>query len=433
MRVLTKCQQGGCYFFPVALVFIGSNFRDSELRWLERLEAASPAIRARLDESSHLIHSPISLATCNRFELYFETDNFHASLDSVIEAIATETGEPREAVSQALQILYGDQVAQHLFGVASGLDSMIVGESEITGQVRRALTQAQLTGPLAASVQQLFQTALRVSKRVNQNTGIGSSGKSVITTALKLAEPMLPQGGPNRVLIIGTGAYARVVTAFFKKGAAADIAVYSKSGRAPRFAQAHAIRAVSNQDLATELGLADIVISASGSKGYLLDQNIVSQALESRTSNHDLVIVDVALSRDVAPEVQGLKGCFVLDLEQLKKLTPEEHSLAIDKARELVKAAAEEFEAEQRAKSMDPVITALRAHIGLWVDQEIDAVKNKLDAATVTEIQRSLSRVKNAILHTPTLKAKDLAVTGNHEDYVNAVRVLFDIELDKNG
>jgi glutamyl-tRNA reductase len=417
----------------VALVFIGSNFRDSELSWLERLEAASSAIRARLDDESSLIDSHVSLATCNRFELYFETDDFHRSLDTVIEAIAAETNENRDSVSRALQILSGDKVAPHLFSVTSGLDSMIVGESEVTGQVRRALSRAQLSGPLDPSVQQLFQTALRVSKKVSHTTGIGSSGKSVITTALKLSEPMMPQGGPKQVLIIGTGAYARVVTAFFKRTEAIDIAVYSGSGRAEMFAETHSVRAVTNQDLVAELSRADIVISASGSMGHLLEEALVSEALGLRTGEHDLVIVDVALSKDVAPGVHELAGCFVLDLERLKELTPEEHSISIDSAREIVKVAAEEFELEQRAKSMGPIITALRDHIGMRVDQEIDSVKHRLDPQTVTEIRKSLSRVKDSILHTPSLNARNFAGTGNQAEYVNAIRVLFDIEIGENG
>ena len=417
----------------MGLVFIGSNFRDSELSWLERLESASSAIRARLDDESSLIDSHVSLATCNRFELYFETDDFHRSLDTVVDAIAEETNENRDSVSQSLQILSGDKVAQHLFSVTSGLDSMIVGESEVTGQVRRALSRAQLSGPLAPSVQQLFQTALRVSKKVSQTTGIGSSGKSVITTALKLSEPMMPQGGPKQVLIIGTGAYARVVTAFFKKTEAGDIAVYSGSGRADMFAETHSVRAVTNQDLVAELSRADIVISASGSVGHLLNEAVVSEALGLRTGEHDLVIVDVALSKDVAPAVHNLVGCFVLDLERLKELTPQEHSISIDSAREIVTAAAEEFESEQRAKSMGPIITALRDHIGMRVDQEIDSVKHRLDPQTVTEIRKSLSRVKDSILHTPSLNARNLAGTGNQAEYVNAIRVLFDIEIGENG
>ena len=417
----------------MGLVFIGSNFRDSELSWLERLESASSAIRARLDDESSLIDSHVSLATCNRFELYFETDDFHRSLDTVVDAIAEETNENRDSVSQSLQILSGDKVAQHLFSVTSGLDSMIVGESEVTGQVRRALSRAQLSGPLAPSVQQLFQTALRVSKKVSQTTGIGSSGKSVITTALKLSEPMMPQGGPKQVLIIGTGAYARVVTAFFKKTGADDIAVYSGSGRAKMFAETHSVRAVTNQDLVAELSKADIVISASGSMGHLLNEAVVSEALGLRGGKNDLVIVDVALSKDVAPGVHELAGCFVLDLERLKELTPQEHSISIDSAREIVKAAAEEFELEQRAKSMGPIITALRDHIGMRVDQEIDSVKHRLDPQTVTEIRKSLSRVKDSILHTPSLNARNLAGTGNQAEYVNAIRVLFDIEIGENG
>jgi glutamyl-tRNA reductase len=209
--------------------------------------------------------------------------------------------------------------------------------------------------------------------------------------------------------------------------------IYSRSGRAESFAKQHAITAVSDEDLVQTIATADLVVSASGSKGYVITAAMMQDALERRVTTDQLVIVDVALAKDVDPEVANLAGCYLLDLEQLQRLTPEEHSVAIDTAREMVRKAAIEFEQQQLAKSIDPLITALRAHIGLWVDEELDSVRHRLDADTVTAIERSLTRVKNAILHTPTVKAKDLAVTGKHEDYVKAVRVLFDLELGSNG
>lgn len=417
----------------MALVFLGSSFRNSELRWLERLESASADIRRGLLHPGSPIESAVVLATCNRFEVYLETENFHNGLEAALETISNALGEPKDSVASQMSVLHGSAVSVHLFEVSSGLDSMIIGESEITGQVRKALTQAQQQGNLATSTQALFQSALKVSKLVSSSTGLGASGKSVVSTALQLAGGFLATEPPRRALIVGTGAYARVVTAAFKKAGVPEILIYSRSGRAESFAKQHAITAVSDEDLVQTIATADLVVSASGSKGYVITAAMMQDALERRVTTDQLVIVDVALAKDVDPEVANLAGCYLLDLEQLQRLTPEEHSVAIDTAREMVRKAAIEFEQQQLAKSIDPLITALRAHIGLWVDEELDSVRHRLDADTVTAIERSLTRVKNAILHTPTVKAKDLAVTGKHEDYVKAVRVLFDLELGSNG
>jgi glutamyl-tRNA reductase len=417
----------------VALVFLGSSFRNSELRWLERLESASADIRRGLLHPGSPIESAVVLATCNRFEVYLETENFHNGLEAALETISNALGEPKDSVASQMSVLHGSAVSVHLFEVSSGLDSMIIGESEITGQVRKALTQAQQQGNLATSTQALFQSALKVSKLVSSSTGLGASGKSVVSTALQLAGGFLATEPPRRALIVGTGAYARVVTAAFKKAGVPEILIYSRSGRAESFAKQHAITAVADEDLVQTIATADLVVSASGSKGYVITAAMMQDALERRVTTDQLVIVDVALAKDVDPEVANLAGCYLLDLEQLQRLTPEEHSVAIDTAREMVRKAAIEFEQQQLAKSIDPLITALRADIGLWVDEELDSVRHRLDADTVTAIERSLTRVKNAILHTPTVKAKDLAVTGKHEDYVKAVRVLFDLELGSNG
>ena len=430
---LTKCQHPGCYLLNVALVFLGSSFRNSELRWLERLESASADIRRGLLHPGSPIESAVVLATCNRFEVYLETENFHNGLEAALETISNALGEPKDSVASQMSVLHGSAVSVHLFEVSSGLDSMIIGESEITGQVRKALTQAQQQGNLATSTQALFQSALKVSKLVSSSTGLGASGKSVVSTALQLAGGFLATEPPRRALIVGTGAYARVVTAAFKKAGVPEILIYSRSGRAESFAKQHAITAVADEDLVQTIATADLVVSASGSKGYVITAAMMQDALERRVTTDQLVIVDVALAKDVDPEVANLAGCYLLDLEQLQRLTPEEHSVAIDTAREMVRKAAIEFEQQQLAKSIDPLITALRADIGLWVDEELDSVRHRLDADTVTAIERSLTRVKNAILHTPTVKAKDLAVTGKHEDYVKAVRVLFDLELGSNG
>jgi glutamyl-tRNA reductase len=417
----------------VALVFIGSNYRSSELAWLDSLQAATSNIRDKLRGPDSPLAGAVVLATCNRFEVYLESEDFHQSLDFTMRAIAEELQEDLELIASQMDVRYGKDVIEHLFAVSSGLDSMIVGESEITGQVRRAFANAQQHGLPATGLQQLFQRALQTSKEVSRKTGIGASGKSVINTALELAGQLLGSKPMSQALLIGTGAYARVVTKTLKAKDVKNIFVYSKSGRAKGFASSQGIEAVSKAELLEVMAKSDLVVSASGHKGFSIDLQLAQEVLSKRKKKRPLVVIDVALSKDVAPEVSDLESFHVIDLEQLIRAAPVEHSEAIDRARDLVVAAAAEFANSQSSKAIDPVIIALRSHIGLWVNQEVEMAKKKLDAPTAAQVERSLSRVANAILHTPTIRAKDLAATGNHDDYVKAVKTLFDIDLSKHG
>jgi glutamyl-tRNA reductase len=231
-------------------------------------------------------------------------------------------------------------------------------------------------------------------------------------------------------LIIGTGAYSRVVAAALKRIGVFDIRVFSRSGRAKAFAKSHGLVAVTELDFVQCLGEVDLVVSASGTPGTAIDLKIATEVQSIRSS--ELVVVDVALSKDVAPEVSDLEGVFVIDLEQLKKLVPNEHTQALIKAQEIVAVAVAEFEQDQVSRSMDPIISALRSHVKLWVEAEIESVRKKEGPEVADGVERSLNRVANAILHKPTMKAKDLAKDGNHDDYIKAVRLLFDIELGKD-
>jgi glutamyl-tRNA reductase len=413
----------------VALVFVGTDFHDTPLAELEKLERRAHSIATRLREHSE-ITGVVALATCNRFEVYFESEKFHESLEIVISRLAEELSiEPAVASSQ-LKVLYGGALAQHLFAVASGLESMIVGESEISGQVRRALTEAQLAGAASTEIQGLFQNALAVSKRVASQTGLGASGRSVISVALEIAGQKTQGLSGGRALLIGTGAYARVVVAALRRSGVQHISVFSNSGRAEAFAKSHDLTPLSKENLATQLATADVVVSASGQSGYSLDRHLIEAAAEARAPQ-PLVIIDVALSRDVDPELAEVPNIELFDLDALRKLAPSEHLEELVTAQEIVRDAVSDFEVEVKKRSVDPVITALRAHVGLWVDEEVAAVRRKSGDQAAREVERSLQRVTNAILHAPSVKAKDLAKDGKHEDYVRAIRLLFDIEVGR--
>jgi glutamyl-tRNA reductase len=415
----------------VALVFVGTDFHDTPLSDLEKLERRADQIRDRLASEDSPLDGVVVLATCNRFEVYFEAKSFHESLDYTIAQVADELQLDLDSASSLLKVLYGSTLVQHLYSVASGLESMIVGEAEISGQVRRALSSSQAAGLATSNLQRLFQTASGVSKEIVTETGIGASGRSVVSAALDLAKEKLGSLAGKQALIIGTGAYARVVSAALKRAEVSKIGVFSRSGRQRQFALSHELYPVPTENLIQEIALADIVVSASGSQGFAVDLEMAQQVSLIR-EDKPLIFIDVALSRDIAPEVNQIVGFEVIDLEMLRQHAPAEHLDAVISAQEIVRRSVDEFDQELRSRVADPVIAALRAHIGLWVEQEVESVRKKSGEEAAKDVARSLQRVTNAILHTPSVKVKDLAKNGNHQDYLNAVQLLFGLELSED-
>ncbi|MFM5904521.1 MAG: glutamyl-tRNA reductase [Micrococcales bacterium] len=415
----------------MTLVYLGTDFHDTPLPRLEQFERAAPQILESLNPQVSGVQGVVLLATCNRFEVYVEADSFHDSLERVTKIIAEQLQEEPQEILSSLKVRYADSVSRHLFSVASGLESMIVGEEEIAGQVKRSLAQAHRLGYSTKVLNQLFQSASNVAKSVSTQTGLGVSGRSIITTALELAATKLAGLENRSALLIGTGAYSRVVVAALLRLGVTDIRVYSRSGRAHKFSENHATTPVAARDLAKTMTEVDLVVSASGNSGYAVDLELARQVAELRAAAQkpELVVIDVSLAKDVDPLVSHVAGISVIDLEQIKAQAPQQHMDSVEAAKQIVTRAAQDFEETLATHSVDPVLTALRAHVGLWVEKEVETVRKKSGDDAATEVERSLRRVANAILHTPSVKAKELAVEGNHEDYIRAVRLLFDIEV----
>lgn len=419
----------------MVFVLLGANYNDIPLEQLENLERHTNEIRQTLlkpNSANSPILGGVLIGTCNRFEVYLDAENFYGSVDETIRVVSQVSGMDVDYVSKVLHVSIGSSVAQHLYSVASGLESMIVGEGEISGQVRRALQESHDAGTATSGLQQLFQTASTVAKRVSSETGLGAAGRSIIATGLELFEARFGALAGKKVLVFGTGAYARVSVAALQRLGVAEILVYSESGRAEDFSSNRETTPVERGGLRRALADVDAVVTASGSRNYSISLHLAQDVLELQKAEGreaGLKIVDVSLAQSVAPRAYDLPGVNILDLEYIHRNAPAEHAEAIMAANQLVLEAVAEFEAEQAARSVDPMISALRAHIGGWVEEEIERVRKRAGDETADEVARSLTRVTNAMLHTPTVNAKELAKAGNQKDYAKAVKTLFGIDL----
>ena len=415
---------------------LGTSFHDVPLAELEKIERESESIRARLFATQNSSDAPthdttlaggVVLSTCNRFEVYLETKQFYDAIEHTINAVSYATGLPTDYVSKVLHVSHGSAVAQHLFAVSSGLESMLVGEAEIAGQVKRAFADAQAATNTSPLLERLFQNSMAVSKRVTNATGLGEAGRSVVTAALDLHQNRYGSVLGKKILVIGTGAYARVVVAALKRIGAGEILIYSHTGRAKLFSETHQTTAVKAGELVKALIEADLVISASRTRDYLLTTTNVGAAVAARQT--DLHIIDMALSSDVSPDAANLPGVEVIDLEYVRANAAAESTEAILAAQDLVREAVEKFESEEASRTIDPAVAALRAHVGAWVEAEVERVRRRSGDEAAGEVEHSLNRVTNALLHTPSINAKSLAKNGNHNEYVRAIKTLFNIDL----
>ncbi len=409
---------------------LGVSHHDLDLSDLERLSAGATDLGSHLVDPSDPT-GPVAgaavLATCNRVEIYLDARRFHDAVEVVTGQLAELSGVDEKTVSAQLRVRVGAPVAAHLFTVAAGLDSMVVGEAEISGQVSKTLQRAQLEGTASPAINRLFQNASRTAKKVAAGTGLGAAGRSIASVALDVAQEHDGPLAGRPALIIGTGAYARVVARALRDRGCTDLLVYSPSGRAESFAATHQAVAVSSDQLQIALSQVALVVACSGTSGGALDADLVALARADRPDR--LTIIDLALNADMSANVRALLGVSVIDLQTVAENAPAEQSEALRAAQDVVIAAVADFEDDQAVRTLDPAVVALRSHVSGMVAKEMNRLRGKYDQEIAAELELAMHRVTRSLLHTPTLRAQELARTGNAAGYLSALHTLFGIEL----
>ncbi|MFD1718843.1 glutamyl-tRNA reductase [Georgenia deserti] len=430
----------------MVLLTLSANHHDLDLADIDRLSAGASELGARVVAHSPAVRGAVVLATCNRFELYLETDDADggesAATTAAYRAVATASGTPEDEVARLMRPIGGDQAAAHLFEVAAGLDSMVVGEREIAGQVRRALSRARQEGTTTPLLERTLQFAARTSRQVAVETDLARAGRSVVAVALDLAAAQLfgrdaeagvdePTGGGSdgggvphqswggrRTLLVGTGAYAGAALAALRARGARDIAVWSASGRAESFAASHDV-AVAPADLDAALAAADLVVTCRGTGSPVLGASAVAGAVENR-AGAPLVVVDLALHRDVAPEVAELPGVLLVDLEAVREHVPAATAADVVRAREIVADGVRALAETTAERRMDSAVVTLRSRVADVVADELD--KLPADGEIPTErAAQALRRLAARLVHEPTVLAREAGRAGRAEEHLRAL------------
>ena len=376
----------------------------------------------------------VVLATCNRFEIYGEApqpDDVEAARAALIAQISEASGLSDHLVSRSFSTRTGPEVSQHLFAVSSGLDSAVVGEREIAGQVRRALITAQHEGTASSGLVRLFQTASKTAKDVGAQTALGSRGLSIVSVALDLATDLSenPDWSRKKVVVFGTGAYAGATMSLLRERGCTDISVFSSSGRAAGFVATRGGTALDGESLPAAVAAADVMIGCSGS-----DTRVEAAELAQirAASPQPLIAIDLALTHDFDPAVSELDGVELLTLESVRLAAPQEQAESLAQASSIVKDAARAFEQERQARSMDSAIVALRRHTMNVLDAEMEKVRARHGCtAAAEEVEFALRRMVKQLLHVPTVRARELAANGQQEDYIAGLEALYGITVDQ--
>ena len=451
----------------MSVLVVGLSHKSAPVATLERAVVAGDALTKLLRDVSQAgnVAGAFVVSTCNRVEVYAEVDKFHGGVTSISELLARHSGIPLSELTPHLYVHYEDRAVQHLLAVACGLESMVVGESQILGQVRQSLGFAREQGTLSRILGDLGALALRTAKRAHTETGIDRAGANVVGVGIRLAAAHLTSragSAPARlaadpesplrgcaVLVVGAGSMSSLAaTTAVRMGAARIVVANRTPDRARRLAAAVSGATADLDDLASALAKADLVISCTGAAGLVISADDVSRALRLRaagsrdgdpagSAGRPLVVLDLALPRDVEETAGRLPGVSLIGLATLGEaadsglggeLTRRDDVAAV---RAIV---AEEFDARvsaEHAARVAPTVVALRAKAAEVVDAEIARLAgrlNTLDARTHGEVARAMRRVVDKLLHSPTVRVKELAGSPGGDSYEDALRVLFDLD-----
>ncbi|WP_020107822.1 glutamyl-tRNA reductase [Nocardia sp. 348MFTsu5.1] len=424
----------------MSIFLFGVSHRSAPVSILEQLtvtEYDRPKLIDELLESSQISEAMI-VSTCNRVEIYAVVDAFHPALEAVGEVMGRHSGMSVNEMTRYAYVRYSEAVVEHLFSVAAGLDSMVVGEQQILGQIRSSYASADANRSAGRVLHEFAQQALRVGKRVHSETGLDRAGASVVSVSLDRARAVLGRDIESAV-VLGAGAMGALAAAHLARAGVSDLALVNRTHEKAQHLAGNVIknhgvdaRAVPMDDLTDALADADVLVTCTGTIGAVVGVGQVHSALAKRTARSPLVICDLGLPRNVDPAAGRLPNVHIIDIEGLRG---DEATKAADAdetaAREIVLAELADYMTNQRQAEVTPTVTALRQRAAEVVEAEILRLESRLpglDDPQRDEVAKTVRRVVDKLLHAPTVRVKQLASTPQGDQYAEALRELFELK-----
>ncbi|WP_206447916.1 glutamyl-tRNA reductase [Agrococcus sp. KRD186] len=479
------------------LICLTASHKNADFTALEALSTADAAQLPIAFAAHPAVDGAVVVSTCNRFEVYLDVQADEHSAAGIAQTAAADALGFHHP--ESLEPLTEARAAEHLFAVAAGLESVVVGEGEIAGQVRRALSAAQEAGTTSAHLERLFQRASETQRGIKNRTGLGEAGRSIVRLGLDLASARIDIADA-RVLLVGTGRFAGVSLAELRRRGARHIEVWSPSGRGNGFARSHAIGHVDGRDAALAAASADIIVACTSAEGFVVDAALLRAGRQQLAATHAFpgsepeasgaigcpvhlgaqgeaapsaaaapapglsapglsapalsapagcpmhaaitdeprcpvehgrsaqLVVDMGMPRNVDPDVTTVHGVEVLDLETIRLHAPLEHLTATSDARDLVRKAALRFERGTAERQVGPAIAALREHVQEAMEAELERIGKRGTEDERRLAEQALRHFAGVLLHKPTVRARELAAEGRHDDFLSAIDALYGID-----
>jgi glutamyl-tRNA reductase len=441
----------------VSVLVVGLSHKSAPAFVLERATLSGDTLRKLLHEVAHLpdIAETFVISTCNRVEIYAEVDRFHGGVAGVCELLSRHSGIPAHELTASLYVHYEDRVVRHLLAVSSGLESVVAGEDQVLGQVRSALRLAEEQGTLGPSLRDLGRLALRAGKRARAETGIDRLGLSLVSVGIDLAVARLgdapaarlpgtesrqatPSEGTRlqgrRVLVVGAGAMSGLAVATAARAGAARVTVANRTReKAERLAASVGGAVADLSALPAAIAAADLVISCTGAVGLVVSAAMVREVLAGRRPGHGLVLLDLAMPRDVDPAAGGLPGVSLIGMDEISGIGGGVGASEVAAVRAIVEEELTAYGSAVRAARVTPTVVALRAKAATVVEAELARLAGRLSGEGLSghaleEMGQAVRRVVDKLLHAPTVRVKALASSPDGEEYAAALRVLFDLD-----
>ena len=419
----------------MAMVVVGLNHKTAPVAVREQLAIAEADLAEPLAQFRHpSLRELAILSTCNRVEIYMETSDTAACVTACTDFLAAYRGVEAAAFEPHLVCRYDLEAARHLFRVAASLDSLVVGEPQILGQVKAAYQAAQQAGRAGSVFHQLFDRALGVGKAVRHETGINDNAVSVSYAAVELAKKIFETLHDRTAMVLGAGETSELAARHLARQGVTSMFVANRTHeRAVRLAQALQGKAIAWEHLEEHLAHTDIVVSSTAAPEPIVDKAMVQRAMRARRGQA-MFFIDIAVPRDIDPQVNSIENVFLYDIDDL------EHVIAANRrererealvAEEIVWREVRQFEQWLEAQDAVPTIVALRQWAERIRQEELEKALAKLgplDERQRRALDALTSGLTNKFLHPPTVNLKRAAGQGRLRDAVQLARHLFNLD-----
>jgi glutamyl-tRNA reductase len=422
------------------LIVVGLSHRTAPVEQREKAALTDTAARAVMRTMVAIdgVSEAVAISTCNRTEVYVRADDNALAEEAICAAVVEHTEIGRHELDCARYAHRDDKLAAHLLRVAASLDAMVVGESEIQGQVRQAFERAQEEGTVGPVLDNLFRKALETGKRVRHETGIGAGAVSVASVAVELAREAVTDLTDRRVLLIGAGEVAEATASALVDSGVGELVVANRTSSTARgLAGRIGGEGVGFDRLPAELVAADIVISSTDAPHPLLGHDDIERAMRERPGR-PMVLIDIAVPRDLEAEIASVPGVRLYDIDDLERVV--EMNLngrmrEADLAETIVRDEAARFVEWRRALSVAPTIGSLRDMAEQIRTAEVARAAGQWESMTDADRERVDQLTKaiiNKLLHEPTVRLRAAVAEGDGVAHLESIRHLFGVESDQS-